>query len=104
MKTCRDCLHLDMTSISWECRAPQNTERWTNPVSGDEVHSYRGRLCSEQREFGWFWARARQMCGKEGRWFVPNELAEANTATHLTKNAVLETLNEVTKAQSGRFR
>lgn len=103
MKLCADCLHCRKES-GWECHAPQNTTYWVNPVNGHTSTYFNSRYCHSQREHGWLWSRLfGQRCGLEGRWYAPDTLGEANQVSHRTKDAALETLQEITTTHVRRL-
>ena len=70
MKLCKDCKWRD----GHQCVAPQNSSG-IDPVNGGKAA---GRIvtCEAQRTgsfTGWFLCRVTGLCGKEGRWFTPND-------------------------------
>jgi hypothetical protein len=73
-KYCVNCKHYD----SRDCKAPENRVEWVDVVTGQACLQWRLELCTRHRLDGWLTARIGKTCGKEGRWFVPND-AEARS-------------------------
>ena len=76
MKSCKNCKWFIKKKIKsstlYRCIHPNNTVK----DLVDESTHYVNSICGVQRQYGWFFARFHNVCGKEGRWFEPTNTSK----------------------------
>ena len=75
MRICKDCKHYLERVSTDNYKLEPLCKRFKTAISliTGEVSDRNSRYCIHEREEGWLYARLENLCGREGRFYEPNE-------------------------------